>query len=186
MKLHSLIDSLIPLASLILILNHILLLKLPHPLNLIEINHEALLVSMIRLDTLPAENREMIRAIKMLDSLRMLLAKLITQSFLILIIKVKISLLKNRIFLNNLIENVYVQRKSLCTFQLLDQLPTNWASNSIFVMELLNAASAERMSTVNQYARDSLPNVILEPTELANVELPGLVVQIHYAVVHYF
>ena len=120
MKLHSLIDSFIPLASLILILNHILLLKLPHPLNLIEINHEALLVSMIRLDTLPAENREMIRAIKMLDSLRMLLAKLITQSFFILIIKVKISLLKNRIFLNNLIKNVYVQRKSLCTFQLLD------------------------------------------------------------------
>ena len=142
MKLHSLIDCFIPLASLILILNHILLLKLPHPLNLIEINHEALLVSMIRLDTLPAENREMIRAIKMLDSLRMLLAKLITQSFLILIIKVKISLLKNRIFLNDLIENVYVQRKSLCTFQLLDKLSTNWASHSVFVMELLNAACA--------------------------------------------
>ena len=53
-------------------------------------------------------------------------------------------------------------------------------------MELLNAASAERMTTVNKYARDPLSNVILEPTKLANVELPGLVVQIHYAVVHYF
>ena len=103
-----------------MILNHILLLKLSHPLNFIKVHHEALLVSMIGLDTLPAENSEMVRAIKMLDSLRMLLTKLITQSFFILIIKVKISLLKNRIFLNNLIENVYVQRKSLCTFQLLD------------------------------------------------------------------
>ena len=119
-KPHSLIDCFIPLASLILILNHILLLKLPHPLDFIEIHHEALLVSMIGLDTLPAENSEMVRAIKMLDSLWMLFTQLITQSFFILIIKVKISLLKNRIFLNNLIKDVYVQRKSLCTFQLLD------------------------------------------------------------------
>ena len=52
-------------------------------------------------------------------------------------------------------------------------------------MELLNATSAQSMPTVNQYARNSLPNVILKPAELANVELPGLVVQVHYGVVHY-
>ena len=125
-----------------MILNHILLLKLPHPLNFIKVHHEALLVSMIGLDTLPAEYSEMVRAIKMLDSLRVLFTKLITQSFFILIIKVKISLLKNRIFLNHLIENVNVQRKSLCTFKLLDKLSTNWASHSVFVMELLNATCA--------------------------------------------
>ena len=52
-------------------------------------------------------------------------------------------------------------------------------------MELLNATSAQSMPTVNQYARNSLTHVILKPAELANVELPGLVVQVHYAVVHY-
>ena len=59
-----------------------------------------------------------------------------------------------------------------------DQLATDWASDTIFVMELLDAARAECVSTVDEYARDTLTNIILECTELAYVQPTRLIIQI--------
>ena len=51
-------------------------------------------------------------------------------------------------------------------------------------MELLNAVRAECMTTVNQYAWNTLTNVILKAAELANIEPSGLVVQVHQVYSH--
>jgi len=44
------------------------------------------------------------------------------------------------------------------------------------VVELLDAVGAESVATVYQDARDSFSNVVLETTELANIQASGLVV----------
>ena len=47
-------------ASLILVLDNVLLLKLTHALDFIEVNHEAIIVTMVRLDALSAEDCQMV------------------------------------------------------------------------------------------------------------------------------
>ena len=120
----------------------------------------------------------------MLDTLRVLLAELLTESFFILIFEIEGSLAENWVLLDNLKENVDVQWKSLSAFKLLDQFPADWASYSFLMVQLLDAARAESVATVNEYAWDAFTNVVLEPTERADVELAGLIVQIHDVDVH--
>ena len=52
---HCLIDGFVALPGLVLVLHDVLLLKLAHPLDLIKVDHEALIISMEWLDTLTAE-----------------------------------------------------------------------------------------------------------------------------------
>ena len=120
----------------------------------------------------------------MLDTLRVLLTELLTESLFILIFEVEGSLAENWILFDNLKENVDVQWKSLSTFKLLDQFPADWASYSFLMVQLLDAARAESVATVNEYSWDAFTNVVLEPTERADVELAGLIVQIHDVDVH--
>lgn len=47
------------------------------------------------------------------------------------------------------------------------------------MVQLLNAVRAQSVATVDQYARDALAHVVLESTELADVEAAGLIVQVH-------
>ena len=120
----------------------------------------------------------------MLDTLWVLFAKLLTESFFILIFEVERSLAENRILFDNLKENVDVKWKSLSAFKLLDQFSADWASYSFLMVQLLDAARAESVATVNEYAWDAFTNVVLESTERADVELAGLIVQIHDVDVH--
>ena len=120
----------------------------------------------------------------MFDTFRMLITELLTESLFIFIFEVERGLVEDWILLNDLVENVNVQRKSLCAFKLLDQFSANRASHSIFVVQLLDAVRAESMSAVNQYAWVTFTNVVLESTERADVELAGLIVQIHDVDVH--
>ena len=107
----------------------------------------------------------------MLNTLGMLIAQLLTESFFILILEVKGSLVQDWILLDNFIENIDVERESLSTFKLLDQFSANRASHSVLVVQLLDAIRAKSMSAVNQDAWDSFSNVILECAELADIEL---------------
>ena len=47
------------------------------------------------------------------------------------------------------------------------------------MVQLLNAIRAERVSTMNQNAWNPLSNVILQATELADIESARLIVQVH-------
>jgi hypothetical protein len=64
----------VALTSLILVLDHILLLQLAHTLDLIQIHHKALLVRVLLLNALTAENSGVVRAVEMLHAVRMLVA----------------------------------------------------------------------------------------------------------------
>ena len=120
----------------------------------------------------------------MLDTLWVLFAKLLTESFFILIFEVERSLAENWILFDNLKENVDVKWKSLSAFKLLDQFSADWASYSFLMVQLLDAARAESVATVIEYAWNAFTNVVLESTERADVELAGLIVQIHDVDVH--
>ena len=52
------------------------------------------------------------------------------------------------------------------------------------MVQLLDAASAERVPTVHQDARDSLAHIVLHGTELADVQAARLVVQVHHSGTH--
>ena len=173
MLLH---NSLVALSSLVLVLDDVLLLELPHALNLIQIDNEALIVSMKRLDTLSAENVQMVRAVEVLDTFRMYLAELLRKALFVLILKVETCARQDRVFLDDFVQDVNVQRKALGAFQPLDQLAADGASHSVLVVQLLDAVRAQSMAAVDQYARDALTHVVLECAELADVEAAGLVV----------
>ena len=102
-------NRLVPLASLLLILYNVLLLQLTHALNLIQIDHETLLISMKWLDTLSAKNGEMIRTVKMLDSLGVLFAKFLTERVFILIVKVERQRVQNWILFHHLVQDVDIK-----------------------------------------------------------------------------
>ena len=131
---------------------------------------------MKRLDTLSAENVQMVRAVEVLDTFRMHLAELLRKALFILILKVKASARQDWVFFDDLVQDVNVQRQALGAFQPFDQLAADGASHSVLVMQLLDAARAQSMAAVDQYARDALTHVVLECAELADVEAAGLVV----------
>ena len=131
---------------------------------------------MKRLDTLSAENVQMVRAVEVLDTFGMHLAELLRKTLLILVLEVKACARQDRVLLNDLVQNVNVQGQALRALQLLDQFAADGASHSVLVMQLLDAVRAQSMAAVDQYARDALTHVVLECAELADVEAAGLVV----------
>ena len=167
---HCLIDGFVALPGLVLVLHDVLLLKLAHALDLIKVDHEALIVSMEWLDALTAEYVQVVRAVEVLDTLWVLLTELLRQALLVLILKVKAGTRQNRVFLYHFVENVDVEGQSLRAFQLFDEFAADGTAHPILVMQLLNAVRAQSMATVDQNAWDSFSNVVLERTELANVE----------------
>ena len=163
----------------ILVFHDVLLLELTHALDLVEIDNEALIVSVERLDTLATEDVQMVTAVEVLDALGMLLAKLLRQAFLILILEVEARACQDWVLLDNLVQNVDVEGESLSTLELLDELAADGAADAVFVMQLLDAVGAESVPAVHKYARDALSHVVLEPTELTDVQSARLVVKVH-------
>ena len=100
---------------------------LPHFLDFIKIDNKAPLICMVLLDTLPTENRQMIRAVKMLDPLIMLLTE---QGLRLEVLIFKIDISQDVISLHDLIEDIEVQWQLIDTLNLLDKLPANWAAHS--------------------------------------------------------
>jgi len=103
----------IALTSLILVLDHILLLQLAHALDLIQIHHETLLVRVKLLNAFAAENGGVVGAVEMLHAVWVLLAQLFIKAFLVFIFKIEASLVQNLILLNYLVEDVDVEGKAL-------------------------------------------------------------------------
>ena len=101
-------NVLVTFAGLILVLDHVLLLQLPHSLNLVEINNEACVIRVVQLDTLSAKNSKVVRAVEVLDPVWVLLAELIAQGLVFFLVEVETCLRKHWVFLYNFVQNVDV------------------------------------------------------------------------------
>lgn len=89
-------------------------LKLTHALNLIEVNNKTLIVGVILLDALTAKDCFVVRAIKVLHTLRMLAAKLVLHALFVLVVEIEVTIRKLFVFLNDLVQNVDIQWQALC------------------------------------------------------------------------
>ena len=173
-------DCLVALPGLVLVLHDVLLLELAHTLDFIQVNNEAVIVPVQRLYTLTAEDIQMIGAVEVLDSFWMNFTELLRQGVLIFILEVKACTCENRVFGNNLVQDVYVEREAFRTFKIFNEFTADGAPNAVFVVQLLNAIGTKCVSTMDQYARNTFTHVILHATELADIQLTRLIVEIHH------
>lgn len=104
---------LVSLTGLLLILGDVLLLKLSHALDLVQIDNEAFVIAMELLDTLTTENGGVVTAVEMLDSFGVVLAQFFFERFFIAIFKIEARFAEQGIFLDYFIENVDVEGESL-------------------------------------------------------------------------
>lgn len=88
---------------------------------------------MIFLDTFSAEHREMIRTIEVLDPLIMSFAKKTLDTILIF----KIQLSKNVVSLYYLVQNIEIKWQSISWINLFYKFPTNRASDSLVMVQVL-------------------------------------------------
>ena len=106
---------LVPLTGLVLILANVLYLELPHALNLVQVHHEALLVAVVGLDALSAENGQVVRTVEVLHSLLMLLAHLLLERCLIVVVEVKRDAGQDGVLGYHLVQDVDIQGEALST-----------------------------------------------------------------------
>ena len=104
---------------------------LPHFLDFIKIDNKAPLICMVLLDTLPTENCQMIRAVKMLDPLIMLLTE---QGLRLEVLVFKIDISQNVVTFDYFIQNVEVKWQLINSLDLLHKFPTDWTSNPKVIM----------------------------------------------------
>ena len=93
---------------------------MPHPLNLIEVDNEALVVTVVLLDALATENCEVIGTVKVLHSLRVDVAQFVLQRLLILLVEVEVRLRQDLVLLYHLVQNVNIEGKAFSTLELFD------------------------------------------------------------------
>ena len=101
---------LVPLPGLIKIFLDILALKLPHPLDFIEVNHKALLIRVVLLDALSAEYSLMVGAKEVHHSVGMQRAELLFHALLVILVEIEVALGQLLVFLHHLVQNVDVER----------------------------------------------------------------------------
>ena len=77
-------------------------------MDFVEVDHEAGVVRVVQLDALATKNSEVVRAVEVLNSIRVLLAQLFAEVFFIFLIEIEIGLSKDLVFLNDLVEDVDV------------------------------------------------------------------------------
>ena len=131
-------------------------------------------------DALAAEYGQVIRAVEVLDSLRVLLAQLLGEGVLVLVspgapslFEVEVGLRENRVLLDDLVEDVDVEGEALRTLELLDEFAADGAPHAVVMVQVLNARGAQGVPTVHQDAGDALSHVVAQPAELADVQATG-------------
>jgi hypothetical protein len=110
-------SAVLPFGKLTLVECVVLRLQLAHFLDLVEVDHEALLVRVVRLNTLPAEDRPMLGAVEMHDAVVVGHAKLVLNCLLVLIVEINCT--KQRITLHDFIEDVNVEWEPFRCLQVL-------------------------------------------------------------------
>ena len=135
-------------------------------------------------NALSAENGLMIRAIKMLHTVRVNFAELIYHKGFVLFFKIEITIPQLIVLFNDFVQYVYIEGKSLCTVKLFNQFPADWAPHTILIMKFGNTVGAEGVPTVNQDAWNALTYVVLVAAELADVKPSRFVIQLNN--IHFF
>ena len=135
---------------------------------------------MVDPDALAAEYGQVIRAVEVLDSLRVLLAQLLGEGVLVLVspgapslFEVEVGLRENRVLLDDLIEDVDVEGEALRTLELLDEFAADGTSHPVVMVQVLNARGAQGVPAVHQDAGDTLSHVVAQSAELADVQATG-------------
>ena len=121
---------------------------------------------MILLDALPTKDREVIGAIEVLDALIVLVAQ--ETLYAVLVLEVQIS--QDGISLHDLIQDIEVQRQFIYTLHPFHQLPAYGTSHPKAVMQRLKALRAKSMTAMYQDPGNSLPNIKIVSTIIAEVE----------------
>jgi hypothetical protein len=146
---------------------------LPHFLDFIKIDNKAPLICMVLLDTLPTENRQMIRAVKMLDPLIMLLTE---QGLRLEVLIFKIDISQNVVTFDYFIQNVEVERQLIHGLDLLHKFPTDGASNPKVIVENGEALGAKSVSAVNQDSWYPFANVEFVSAEVTKIKTTRFVI----------
>jgi hypothetical protein len=150
--------------------------ELAHLLDLIEVHHEALLIGVVFLDALPAEDRVVIGAVEVLHPVVVTFADQTLDALLVLEVDVS----QNGVSLHDLIQDIEVEGQLVHRLDLLDQFATDGASDSEVVVEGVQTFSAEGVATVHQYPRDALAHVELQSAVVAVVQASGVVISLHH------
>ena len=109
-----------------LVVSDILTLKFAHFLDLVKVDNEALVISMLYLDALSAEYCPVIRAVEVLNALVVRHAQLLFACFYI----IEINLTKQWIPFDYFIQYINVQWQSFRGLQVLDQFAADRATHS--------------------------------------------------------
>ena len=166
------VQLVLPGLQLALVELDILLVELPHLLDLVEVHHKAFFVGMVLLDALPTEHGLVVGAVEVLDPLVMAIASEALDALLIF----KVNYPENGVPLCDFIENIEIEGQFVDTLNLLDQLPANGAPDPVVIVERLEALGAKCVAAVDQYPGYPLADVELVAAVVAEVESPGLVV----------
>ncbi len=107
----------------------------------------------------------------MLNPLTMTFTDLIISNFFL---KLKVG--EYGVLLDHFIENVDIQGQLLDIFKVFEQLATHRAPHSVPVVQRVQTFGAEGVPTVHENPWNALPDVVLQPTEVAKVEKSSLIV----------
>ena len=122
------------LLYLLRIRRYILSLKFSHFLNFIQIDHKAVLISMVLRDALSTEDSLVVRAVEVLDAVFMLSAELFVH--LVVVVEVELYLAEDVVLFDYLVEDVHVERESFDGFEVFDEFVTERTSDSVVLLEL--------------------------------------------------
>ena len=149
MYLCSSFQGLVSLPGLFQVFLGVLTLQQSHPLNFIQVNYKAVIVGVKLLDALPAEDGLVAAAVEVLDAVWVLLAELVRHLFFVVFVELELTGRQLLVLLDYLVQNVDVQRQAFGALKVLDQLATDGATHAVVVVQLRNAAGAQRVAAVH-------------------------------------
>ena len=116
----------------------------------------------------------MVRAVEVHNAVFMLAAQF--RCHLLIVVKVEFNGTQDVVFLDDLVQNIHVERQPLNGFEILNEFVAQRASDSVVSLQLRQAVRAEGVSTVYQNSRDTFSNVILQSAELTKIETSCFIV----------
>ena len=152
-------------AELLRIHELVLAMHLAHFLNLVKVDDEAPLIRVVLLDAFAAEHGEMVRAVEVLDALIVFLAEQAVDAFLVF----EVDIAQNRVTLDDLVQDVEVQRKLVDGLDLLNQLLADGAPDAEVMVQVCQTLRAEGVSAMDENARYLLADVEFVAAKVAEV-----------------
>lgn len=174
----------LPLRDLLLVRLEVEALELTHLLDLVEVDHEALVLGVLLGYAFAAEHAPMVRTVEVPHSLPMRHTQLLWQH-----LSVKVHAAQESVSLHKLEKDRNVEWKALWRVEVLHELTTEGAPNARVAEEVCGETrGAKGVPAVHKDAWDASSNVVGKPAKQASVELPRLIVGFddHWCFYHVF